>query len=87
MRPVITEKATYLSSYNKYVFEVSLKANKIEVKKAIAKLYNVDVIKVNVIRSRGKKVTYGRITGMTKRTKKVIVTLKQGQSISLYEGV
>ena len=44
-------------------------------------------MKINIIRSRGKKVTYGRISGTTKRTKKAIVTLKQGQSISVYEGV
>ena len=87
IKPVITEKATYLGAENKYIFEVSLKANKIEVRKAIEKLYNVNVLKVNIIRSRGKKVTYGRISGTTKRTKKAIVTLKQGQSISVYEGV
>lgn len=87
LRPVITEKATYLGAENKYIFQVSLKANKIEIRKAIEKLYNVDVIKLNIIRSRGKKVTYGRINGTTRRTKKAIVTLKQGQSISVYEGV
>ncbi|MFW0862519.1 MAG: 50S ribosomal protein L23 [Candidatus Komeilibacteria bacterium] len=86
-RPVITEKATYLASENKYIFEVAMNANKIEVRKAIEKLYNVNVIKVNIIRSRGKKVTYGRISGKTRKTKKAIVTLKQGQSISVYEGV
>jgi len=86
-RPVITEKATYLAAENKYVFEVAMNANKIEVRKAIEKLYNVNVIKVNIVRSRGKKVTYGRISGKTRRTKKAIVTLKQGQSISVYEGV
>ena len=87
LRPVITEKATYLGGENKYIFEVALKANKIEIRKAINKLYGVDVIKVNIVRSRGKKVTYGRITGTTKRTKKAIITLKPGQSISVYEGV
>jgi len=87
IRPVITEKATYLAVENKYIFEVALKANKIEVRKAIEKLYGVNVIKINIIRSRGKKVTYGRISGVTKRTKKAIVTLKDGQSISVYEGV
>ncbi|MBL7022170.1 50S ribosomal protein L23 [Patescibacteria group bacterium] len=86
-RPIITEKATYLAAENKYIFEVALNANKIEVAKAISKLYNVDVEKVNVIVNRGKRVTYGRIHGRTKRTKKAIVTLKQGQTISVYEGV
>ena len=87
LRPVITEKATYLGAQDKYVFEVALTANKIEVSKAIEKLYNVKVIKVNIIRQRGKRVSYGRINGRTKRTKKAIITLQKGQSISVYEGV
>jgi large subunit ribosomal protein L23 len=87
VKPIITEKATFLGAENKYIFEVSLKANKIEVAKAIESLYNVNVVKVNIIRQRGKKITYGRITGRTKQTKKAIVTIKQGQSISVYEGV
>lgn len=87
IKPVITEKATYLGAVNKYVFEVVLNANKIEIKKAIEKLYNVEVVKVNIIRSGGKSVTYGRITGRTKRKKKAIVTLKSGQTIEVYEGV
>jgi len=87
VKPLITEKATYLNSQSKYIFAVALAANKIEIAKAVEKLYNVKVVKVNIIRSRGKAVTYGRISGRTKRTKKAIVTLQQGQSIELYEGV
>jgi len=85
-RPLITEKATYLGTNNQYLFNVSLTANKIEIRKAVEELYGVKVKKVNIIRSAGKAVSYGRVSGRTKRTKKAIVTLQSGQSIELYEG-
>jgi len=87
LKPIITEKATYLGSENKYIFLVAPDANKYEVKKAIQKLYSVSVIQVNIINNDGKKVRFGRIMGRTKATKKAIVTLKKGQAIELYEGV
>lgn len=87
VKPIITEKATYLNSQNKYVLEIDKKANKIEIKKALKKLYDVDVIKVNIINRPGKKVRYGKVSGKTKSRKRAIVTLKQGQAIDLYEGV
>ncbi|OIO45888.1 MAG: 50S ribosomal protein L23 [Parcubacteria group bacterium CG1_02_37_51] len=87
IKPIITEKATYLGAENKYVLEVNKDANKIEIKKVLKKLYNVDVLKVNVMNRAGRKVRYGKVSGQTKSTKKAIVTLKSGQSIDLYEGV
>lgn len=87
LKPIITEKATYLGSENKYIFLVTKDANKYEVKKAIQKLYGVTVTKVNIINRQGKNVTFSRIAGKTKATKKAIVTLKSGQAIELYEGV
>lgn len=86
-RPVITEKAAHLGTENKYVFKVSLSANKIEVGKAVASVYGVKVEKVNLIRMQGKVVTRGRIKGKRKDYKKAIVTLAKGESIKLYEGV
>jgi len=87
IKPIITEKATYLGAENKYVLEVNKDANKIEIKKVLKKLYNVEVLKVNVMNRAGRKVRYGKVSGQTKSTKKAIVTLKSGQSIDLYEGV
>ncbi|MFH1667918.1 MAG: 50S ribosomal protein L23 [Candidatus Komeilibacteria bacterium] len=87
IKPIITEKATYLGAENKYVIEINKNANKIEIKKVLKKLYNVDVLKVNVMNRAGRKVRYGKMSGQTKSTKKAIVTLKAGQSIDLYEGV
>jgi len=87
VKPLITEKATNLVSANKYAFIVALKANKIEIAKAVKAVYNVTPIKVNVINMDGKVVTRGRIKGQRSDFKKAIVTLKKGESIQLYEGV
>ena len=51
LKPLITEKATELSSYNQYAFVVAEKANKIEVAKAIQAVYGVKVLSVNIINS------------------------------------
>lgn len=83
IRPVVTEKSTFLGQENKYVFEVSIKANKIEIKKAFEKIYKLQPIKINTIRIKGKHVRYGKTTGQTKKWKKAIVTLKKDQKIDL----
>jgi len=87
IRPLITEKATYLATYNKYCFEVSTRSNKIEIKRAIKSLYGVDPIDVNIVNMRGKRVRYGRISGKKKNWKKAVISLKKGDKIELYEGV
>ncbi|MFC1599130.1 50S ribosomal protein L23, partial [Patescibacteria group bacterium] len=87
LKPLITEKATDLVEQNKYSFAVALQTNKIEVKKAIKALYGVEPISVNIIRMRGKRVGYGRISGKRKNWKKAIITLKAGDKIEVYEGV
>lgn len=87
VKPIITERASELSALGKYVFEVARAATKNEVKKAVHSLYGVDVVKVNMINFSGKKVRYGRSQGSRKNWKKAIVTLKEGQTIEVYEGV
>ena len=87
VRPVISEKATMVNSLNKYIFEVGLKANKIEIKKAIEEIYGVTPKAINIINQRGKFVRFGRKQGRTKNTKKAIITLKKGESITIYEGI
>lgn len=87
IKPLITEKGTYLNSENKYIFKVAPNANKISISKAIWHLYGVRPIKVNIIKVTGKKIRYGRIRGKTKNWKKAVITLKSGESISVYEGV
>ena len=85
--PHITEKATNISEQNKIVFKVHYKANKINLKKNIEKIFKVNVTKINIINKRSKiKITRGRkvkVAGF----KKAIVTLKKGQNIDLTTGI
>ena len=85
--PHITEKSTNLSEQNKIIFKVPSKANKLNLKKNIEKIFKVNVTKINIINkkskiknSRGRKV---RVSGF----KKAIVTIKKGQNIDLTLGI
>jgi len=87
IKPLISEKGSFLGQYNQYIFSVAPQANKIEVRKAIKKVYGVDPIKVNIMNISGKKVRYGRSEGRTKHWKKAIITLGSGQKIEIQEGL
>jgi len=87
VKPLVTEKATNLGAHNKYAFVVSLKANKISVAKAIEDTYGVKPLKVNIANVSGKKVARGKIRGQRKDWRKAVVTLPQGKTIKIYEGV
>lgn len=81
VRPVVSEKAYKATGQGKYVFSVSRKANKIQVRNAIEKVYDVKVEQVNIINVRGKSRNFGRTSGRTSAWKKAVVTLKKGQTI------
>jgi large subunit ribosomal protein L23 len=87
-RPIVTEKMTDLNKQGKYAFEVDKKANKIEIGKAIEKMYSVNVTSVNTMRVYGKnrsKNINGRVVmGKTPTTKKAIVTVAEGEVIDIY---
>jgi len=84
-RPVISEKSTFLTeSENKYVFEVALDANKIQIKKAVQDIFKVAVTKVRTLRMAGKKKRVRLQMGRTPDWKKAIVTLKEGDRIELF---
>ena len=86
-QPIITEKATILSEFNKTVFKVHSGANKISIKKNIEKIFKVTVLKVNIIiQKRKKKIKQGKIS-IKPGYKKAIITLKKGQSIDLTAGI
>ncbi len=89
-RPIITEKATKLNTSRQYAFEVDLKANKIEIRKAIEAQFTVDVISIRTIRVRPKRTVQftkrGRFAGKTAARKKAYVTLKTGQAIDIGTG-
>lgn len=84
-RPVISEKSTFLTeSDNKYVFEVALDANKIQIKRAVQEIFKVGVTKVRTLRMSGKKKRVRLQMGRTPDWKKAIVTLKEGDRIELF---
>ena len=86
IKPVVSEKSTDLLEKGKYVFRVSMKANKQIVKQAVKALFNVEAECVNVLRVRGKKKRVRAQYGFTPVWKKAIVTLKKGDKIELFEG-
>ena len=81
--PWVTEKATDLAKQNKYVFKVDKKADKIKVKRAIEKMYDVQVIGVNIINIHPKPRRLGRIVGLKPGFKKAIVAIAEGDKIEI----
>jgi large subunit ribosomal protein L23 len=85
-RPVITEKSNLQTdAYHRYTFEVDVRANKIQVAQAVAAIFKVTVLDVNIMNVRGKSRRVGRSMGKTPNWKKAIVTLAPGSSISFIE--
>jgi large subunit ribosomal protein L23 len=70
---------------NAYTFKVSINANKIEIKTAIEKIFEVDVTSVNTMRYAGKPKRTGRYTGFRSDWKKAVITIKDGQSIADFD--
>ena len=87
LKPLVTEKSTQLSEYNKMVFAVPINATKLEVKSSIEKIFSVKVKTVNTILTKGKLKRFKGISGKRSDTKKAIVTLAQGNTIDLSAGV
>ena len=87
-RPLITEKATRLKEgSNTVCFEVAVTANKIEVARAIQKLFGVKVVDVRIANRQGKWKRMGRFIGQRKAWKKAYVRLAPDQKIEFFEGV
>lgn len=89
LRPLIlTEKGeTQKEEFNKFFFEVAMRANKVQVKQAVEKLFGVKVADVNTMVVRGKPGRVGRRTTKRPNWKKAVVTLKEGDTIEFFEGV
>ena len=92
LKPIITEKMTSVGeSHNRYGFVVNRRANKIQIKDAVEKMYGVSVDSVNTMNYKGKvKSRYtksGLIVGNTGDVKKAIVTLSEGDVIDFYSNV
>ncbi|MCL4351796.1 MAG: 50S ribosomal protein L23 [Firmicutes bacterium] len=87
IRPIVTEEATDQMVFNKYTFEVSPRANKIEIRHAVEEIFKVRVVKVNTLWRPSKEKRRGAVVGHTSRRKKAVVTLAPGDSIDILEGV
>ena len=81
LAPVITEKSESLKEQNVYVFKVSPKANKTQIKNEIEKQFIVKVVSVNTLNAIQKKKRVGRYTGLTTAYKKAYVKLAEGSTI------
>jgi large subunit ribosomal protein L23 len=100
-RPLLTEKGTFLKETGgnagdqldpetikpQLLFEVAKDANKVEIRQAVEKLWNVDVLDVRTAIVRGKEKRMGRFVGKQSNWKKAIVTIAAGQNIEFFEGV
>lgn len=87
--PVLSEKALMGIEDSRYVFYIRPGTNRIAAKKAIEQVFKVDVVKINMMKVRGKEKsqTQGRLTGKTAERLKAVVTLKPGQRIEQLDGL
>jgi large subunit ribosomal protein L23 len=87
-RPIVTEKTTLQKEVaNTVTFEVARDANRIDIKKAVEKAFNVKVKSVQTMQVTGKVKRRGRILGKRRNWKKAMVRLMPGDRIEFFEGV
>ena len=82
-KPVITEKSTANGQFNKYVFEVTKSANKSEIKATVEDVYKVKVEKLNSVTVKSKPKVFKGQRGTRSQQKRIIVTLKEGNTIDM----
>ena len=86
--PVLTEKSYDQIPLKKYSFEVAIDANKVEIKKAIEEIFDVQVDSVNTMTHKGKEKRQGYTSGRTAKVKKAVVTLKESSKpIEVFESM
>ena len=79
--PLVSEKSTFVSQFNYYVFKVSTKSSKPQIKQAVEKLFNVKVLSVNTLNQNGKLKKFRNILGKRPNFKKAFVKLAEGNTI------
>lgn len=85
-RPILSEKSLHArEKHSKYVFQVQKNATKTEIKKAVEKVFEVEVQSINTSITRGKLKRRGMTVSLGSSTKKAVVTLKSGQTIKMFE--
>lgn len=86
LRPIVSEKSFELAREGRFTFEISGRANKVQVREAIEELFTVHVTDVNTMWVLGKARRLGRLkAGRTPRWKKAIVTLASGETIAVFD--
>jgi large subunit ribosomal protein L23 len=87
IRPVVSEKTYALMEQHTYVFVVDPRATKVDVRNAVEQAFSVKVVNVNTLNRKGKSTRNRRtgVVGTRPSTKRAIVTLRQGDSINLFE--
>jgi large subunit ribosomal protein L23 len=86
LAPIVSEKSYHGSVYGTYTFRVHNDAHKTQIRQAIEELFEVNVVRVNVVKVQSKPKRRGQIRGRKPGWKKAIVKLKQGQTIEVFEG-
>jgi large subunit ribosomal protein L23 len=87
-KPLVTEKGScMLASGNWVVFRVHTEANKIQIREAVQKIFDVKVLHVNTQVVQGKRKRFGKSMGESKTWKKAMVQLQEGEKIEIFEGV
>jgi large subunit ribosomal protein L23 len=87
VRPLVTEKSSAaFQARREYALVVHPEANKAQIREALQQLFGVTPISIRTMQMRRKEVTRGRSRGVTARWKKAIVTLKEGDTLPVFEG-
>ena len=79
--PLVSEKSTFISQFNYYVFKVSTNSTKMEIKNAVENIFKVEVKSVNTLNQKGKKKRFRGKVGVRAGIKKAFVKLAEGQTI------
>ena len=85
--PIVTEKATSLSEHGQIVFKVRIDATKVQIRRAVERLFDVKGTRVNTIRVTGKTKLFRQTLGRRSNYKKAVVTLAEGQNIDYLAGL
>ena len=86
IRPVVTEKTNIMRERHKYVFRVDMRANKLQVRRAVAELFDVHPIRCNICRTKRKPKRQRYKKGYTAVWKKAVVTIPSNEAIAVFEG-
>ena len=91
-KPILTEKASALTEKsNRFTFRVDHRANKLQIKSAIEKMYGVNIIALNTMvvvgKLKSRNTKGGMVSGRSPKYKKAIVTLKDGETIDYYANI